>query len=268
MDIGYKYQTEKQIIEAIENYNSRLDTEISENDGMFFGEKETYFFQTRSAFECIIDALRMHTECNVESILDFACGHGRVMRALRAAFPKSEIVASDSNADGVNYCVKKFDAIGVMSGENPDSINFDNRKFDLIWVGSLLTHLDRKNSKLFYNLFRKLLNENGILICTFHGRFSIGRLNGEIGYGDVSKRRIKIGHKLFGYGYSDYSASKNYGISICNPSWIVKELVEPNDDLTMLYHRERGWDLHQDVLAVTKSPILVPHIIQKKRWGI
>lgn len=92
MDIKHMYQIENQITQAIENYNTRLDTEISPNDQMHSHTKETYLFQTRSAFECIINALKMHEECSVKSILDFGCGHGRVLRSLRAAFPKAEIV--------------------------------------------------------------------------------------------------------------------------------------------------------------------------------
>lgn len=175
---------------------------------------------------------------------------------------------SDINADGVNYCTKAFDTVGIISKEDPGSINFDNRKFDLIWVGSVLTHLDQKNSRLFFDLLKNHLNEHGILICTFHGRFSVERLNNGVGYGGgLSSLKINFGYRLFGYGYSNYPNNKNYGISISKPSWVLKELVEPNTDLTLLYYRERGWDKHQDVLAVTRSSIKVPHDIQKERWG-
>src|SRR5919109_3533527 len=39
-----------------------------------------------------------------ERILDLPCGHGRLMRWLRAAYPYAEIVGCDLDPDAVNFC--------------------------------------------------------------------------------------------------------------------------------------------------------------------
>ena len=75
-------------------------------------------------------------------ILDFPCGHGRVLRYLRAEFPQAEITACDLLRDGVDFCAANFGAIPVYSDPDPSRIGLPRDAFDLIWVGSLFTHFD------------------------------------------------------------------------------------------------------------------------------
>ena len=43
----------------------------------------------------------------VARLLDLPCGHGRVMRYLRAAFPRAEITGCDLLRDGVDHCAAR-----------------------------------------------------------------------------------------------------------------------------------------------------------------
>ena len=45
-----------------------------------------------------------------ERILDFGCGRGRVLRALRTAFPEAELVACDQDPGGVDFCAEVLGA--------------------------------------------------------------------------------------------------------------------------------------------------------------
>ena len=93
------------------------------------------------------------------------CGHGRVLRTLRAAYPQAEIVACDIDTDGVDFCAKTFDAIPVYSKENPEEIDL-RRKFDLIWVGSLFTHIRDERWPEFLSFFSRVLAPGCVLIFT------------------------------------------------------------------------------------------------------
>ena len=70
---------------------------ISENDKMFHLHSgmslDFYFYVSKSAIECIIHALNMAGKTNVKSILDFPCGHGRVLRSLVYYFPEADNTA-------------------------------------------------------------------------------------------------------------------------------------------------------------------------------
>ena len=74
--------------------SATLDTmdvisDISPNDEMFFGNETHYFGVGRSAMTCIDLALRAAKKpaADIWRILDLPCGHGRVLRHLKSAFP-------------------------------------------------------------------------------------------------------------------------------------------------------------------------------------
>ena len=101
-------------------------------------------------------------------MLDMPCGHGRVTRALRAAFPAAELVACDIDTDGVSFCRDRFGAVPVASCPDPMAVELPGT-FDLIWVGSLFTHLPSASWHPFLQLFARSLVRGGVLCFTAAG---------------------------------------------------------------------------------------------------
>src|SRR4029453_9635557 len=81
-----------------------LIEEISPNDGMFVGNRIHYFAVAQGALECIRVALLAAGKQDVRSILDLPCGHGRVLRKLKAEFPDAALTGCDIERDGVDFC--------------------------------------------------------------------------------------------------------------------------------------------------------------------
>jgi len=100
-------------------------------------DREYYFRCGRSAVECIQNALAIAAipQPRIKRILDLPCGHGRVLRYLRAAFPEAEIAACDLLRDGVDFCSSTFGATAVYSSDEPDAIH--SRPGALISFGSV-----------------------------------------------------------------------------------------------------------------------------------
>jgi SAM-dependent methyltransferase len=112
----------------------KVASDISPNDHMFAGDESHYFGVGQSALDgirCSLYAAQVPTD-NVKRILDLPCGHGRILRYLRAAFPEAEIVACDLLRDAVDYCARSFGAIPVYSHEDPRKIPLPEGAFDLI----------------------------------------------------------------------------------------------------------------------------------------
>jgi SAM-dependent methyltransferase len=212
----------------------------------------------------------------IQNILDLPCGHGRVTRSLRAAFPEARVTACDLLTDGVDYCAKTFNATGVYSQIHPTTEMFaNNGPYDLIFVGSLFTHLDTNRWPEFLTLFDDILAPDGILIFTVHGPFVAYRFqNGEsYGYLDqhvpshishdletaTSSSADRFANKAAAYIINQYRKNDfgylddgtGYGISVSRPSWTMKQ-IENYPDLQLLSYLERGWDNHQDVCTVIK----------------
>src|SRR5438552_19193144 len=96
-------------------------------------------------------------------MLDLPCGHGRVMRFLKATFPHAQLTACDLNHGAVDFCAMTFAAHPVYSELAVPSIPLRG-KFDLIWCGSLLTHLRKEMCAEFVAMFQRLLESGGLAV--------------------------------------------------------------------------------------------------------
>ncbi len=141
---------------------------IDWKDMMYEGDPTHYFSSGYSALFCIRRALDKAASKSPESILDFGCGHGRVLRSLAADFPHAGLTAADVDSGGVNFCAKTFGAIPMYSDTDFSRLVF-NTKFDLIWVGSVFTHLRSERWMGLLEVFRSILTEDGLLVFSTHG---------------------------------------------------------------------------------------------------
>src|SRR3954447_17954814 len=95
-----------------------IDT-VSPHDLMFDSSWANYVMIGASGLRCIRRALR-RTGATPQRILDFGCGHGRVLRFIRAAFPDAELTACDVDRDAVSFCARTFGAQPVYSNDGLD----------------------------------------------------------------------------------------------------------------------------------------------------
>jgi SAM-dependent methyltransferase len=232
-----------------------VDKTISNQDSMFKGFHEHYFYVGNSALKCINSAIKISEKdpSGIKKILDLPSGYGRVLRWIRAEFPNAEISACDLDIGGVNFCAEQFGAKPVYSDKDPQKIICGDT-FDLIWCGSLFTHLDSDHWVQFLKLFDSLLNPDGLLLFTTHGPYVVYRGQKGFDYGLKPKplRKIVSKYEGSGFGYINYDNNQGYGISVAKP-WYVIKLLESVPKLKLLYYKEKGWDHHQDVVAYFKD---------------
>ena len=163
-----------------------VSEQISPAEKMNASNKPYYFWVGQSAVQLLRLALTMANkdEATVKHILDMPCGHGRVLRAIRAQFPNAHLTACDLLKDGVDFCAATFDAAPVYSQKNPAATMFPGAgKYDLIFVGSLFTHFDKPRWTEFLQLFNDLLAPGGLLLFTCHGPFVAYRMECGFNYG-------------------------------------------------------------------------------------
>lgn len=237
--------------------NLKIITRISKRDTMFQGNLDHYFSVGMSALHCIEIALFIANKksTDIKKILDLACGYGRVMRIIKAAFQKAAITACELDKVAVDYCVKTFSATPAYSSKQVSEIKIDD-SFDLIWNGSLLTHLDSDLWEGYIRLFESLLKPNGILIFTVHGCLVADKLKkGDNNYYGLDQARVsKIlkDYEDHGFGYVNYCNETDYGISISSRSWVLS-CLENISNLHVLAYAEHLWDNHQDVVICIKD---------------
>lgn len=183
---------------------------------------------------------------NVESVLDFAGGFGRVTRWLVAAFPDAHLVVADTDKRAMSASRSLFGIRAVELDRAVPPANLGS--FDLIWVGSLFTHLPEKAARETLYFLRSQLASGGLLVFTTHGRFVAQRIRARgktYNLDEESCRILLDGYEATGFGFAAYPRQGGYGIAVSAPHSILSLCDKAG--LTPLHFISRGWDGHQDV---------------------
>lgn len=234
---------------------------VSASDAMLSGgDSRHYLGVGLSALAVVSAALEARCRLAPATILDMPCGHGRVTRALKAAFPESELFVSDIDRDGVEFCARTFGAHPLLSRPDFASLDF-GRQFDLVWVGSLITHLPAAAIMDFFRFVLRHLSERGVAVVSMHGSYVAGRivaslLQGGEAYGVDNAAGWRMVDAFFasGFGYADYPSAdvsvQNYGVALASGRWTCRAARRSGGEV--VFYREHAWDRHHDVLAFAR----------------
>jgi SAM-dependent methyltransferase len=230
----------------------RLITAVSPNDLMYQADEKHYFYWGGAAIRSICWVLAALEEREPKSILDFPSGHGRVLRALKVVFPDAELTAGDVDRDAVNFCSSTFGAHPIYAAESPRKTVL-GRQFDLIWCGSLITHLDEVKCRELLELLAASLAPSGVLVFTAHGphyRSLLGE--GKMSFHLRSPDQLLADYDQDGFGYQDYESQSGYGISLCSPTWVSRNIDEL-EGLGLDCYAARGWGGLHDVYGCVRG---------------
>lgn len=241
------FDTTKAIYDA---YKGRAVSQtIHPNDKMYNSGKPWYFTVGADAISVILRALSLTWRTDVHRILDLPCGHGRVGRHLRPAFPAAEIFFCDIEQDGADFCAESFQGKAIYSKPDLTKVSLPD-SLDLVWVGSLFTHIDRDRTAAWLAHIAKFLSKNGVIVATFRGLSQ--KPSSSFG-GTANEAELLSSFEATGFGYATYEEFKgqNYGTTLVRPS-AVMEIAENIPDVRVTSYTEKGWANRQDVLVLSK----------------
>ena len=216
---------------------AHVDRTVAPGDKMHGRIRGPYLLAGISAL-MLIRAAMSQAEINghPHSILDLPCGHGRVTRILRAAFPATTLIACDLERDGVDFCAETFGAEPLYSDTDPARVQLD-QQVDVTWVGSLLTHIAFERWDGFMDLFARSLRPGGVLVFTTfdHPRLpSLGVMN------LPDAERLLRDRVERGVGFQPYVGQDDYGVALVGPEH-VRQAIEAEERFEVLSHRPLSW---------------------------
>jgi SAM-dependent methyltransferase len=114
----------------------------------------------------------------VEAMLDFGCGCGRVIRHW-ADLPPTRLVGSDYNARLVAWCRGNLTFAQFDRNELAPPLRYDDGAFDVVYALSVFTHLPEDLQQRWMQELTRVLRPGGHLLLTLHGDAYLERLTAD-----------------------------------------------------------------------------------------
>lgn len=97
------------------------------------------------------------------SVLEFACGYGRVTRHLACRMDPSKVTVSDIDRGAVDFVKRKFGVDGFYSTSTPEELAHD-RRYEVIFIVSLFSHLPMQSWGPWLKRLDQMLKPGGYLL--------------------------------------------------------------------------------------------------------
>ena len=189
-------------------------------------------------------------------ILDYGCGHGRVMRWLRAAFPDATITGADVLPGAVEFCASTFGAVPLLI-DKPFAETDLGDGYDLIWLGSVYTHLGRAGWDDLTDLLQRHLAPHGTLCFSVAGRTVAEKYaDGRISLRPQDAPGIQTmldDYRTNGLGFlARTRTTETWGRSIVRSDAVLDFLA--GRGLTSVLYAPNAYGAQQDVVCARSGP--------------
>jgi len=102
------------------------------------------------------------------SILDFGCGCGRVIRWFHDHPSECSLYGSDIDAKAIDWCRKKLTFATFSVNDPLPPFRFPDLHFDLVYSISIFTHLDESYQMAWLKELQRVIKPGGIALLSFH----------------------------------------------------------------------------------------------------
>jgi SAM-dependent methyltransferase len=110
-----------------------------------------------------------------ESILDFGCGCGRVIRHWKSIYA-GKLFGTDYNPALINWSKQNLDFAQFAVNDLSPPLSYDDQTFDFIYALSVFTHLPEALQFSWMDEMARVLRPGGLLLITTHGEHYLPQL--------------------------------------------------------------------------------------------
>jgi len=112
----------------------------------------------------------------LESILDFGCGSGRVLRHWKS-LKGPAIHGTDYNPELVSWCTTNLPFARCRVNRLGGPVDYPAASFGLVYAFSVFTHLTEEGQTFWINELSRVLAPGGFLLLTTHGEHYLPELS-------------------------------------------------------------------------------------------
>jgi len=224
----------------------------------FFTEDHKHYFDVGR--ECLRNlerglALAGRELADVQRLLEFASGHGRLIRHLVRIVPPERVWACEIDPEALDFTRERFGVHGILSQLVPDRVDLGD-SYEAINATSIFTHLPKRLWIPWLQKLAQHLSPGGIFVFTAQGAHSVQRAGELYNITETALARLRADFGNTGFGYAEYPRdpsgrdASSYGTTVTSREFVERELREAG--LTTIDFQALGLDKHQDVYVAAR----------------
>jgi SAM-dependent methyltransferase len=180
----------------------------------------------------------------LNSILDFGCGCGRVLRHWHS-LPDTKVYGTDINPALIEWSRRNLPFADVQSNSLEPPLSFAAGEFDLVYALSVFTHLTEEMQTAWMNELSRVVKPGGHVLISTHGESYLHRLT------DFEAQQFRGGELIV---KGDTKAPGSNTCTAYHPVTYVRERLAANLDLVAFLPEGARGNPHQD-LYVLRKPV-------------
>ena len=190
------------------------------------------------------------------TVLDFACGYGRMLRFLAKSVGANRIWASDIQSSAVDFVAGEFGVNGIYSDVDPDKFETD-RKFDFIWVASLFSHLPGPLFDQWLAKLRDALSPRGVICFSVHDEVLL-----------AANQSMEASGIAFASESENSELAKDaYGTTHVTEGYVRGAVERAFGPAHPYFRVKRGLAYQQDLYVVAKDSTRDLSVLKAFKWG-
>ena len=163
---------------------------------------KAYYTDGKNTAKWIADQFSEFNSKPPDRILEWGCGPGRIIQHIPFIFERSEVFASDYNAQSIEWCKNHINNVTFSTNQLSPPLSYLSGFFDLAYALSVFTHLSKELHFIWLEELHRILKVNGILLITTQGEAFLSKLSeherDQFNQGDpVIRTGVEEGHRSF-----------------------------------------------------------------------
>ncbi len=108
----------------------------------------------------------------LQSVLDFGCGAGRVLPWIAQTVPGTACFGVDVDVEAVGWAEQRWPSLRWMACDFEPPLAFEDDSFDLIYSISVFSHLDAGRQDRWLSELTRVLRPGGSALLSVHGGYA------------------------------------------------------------------------------------------------
>lgn len=179
-----------------------------------------------------------HDIAAFETILDFGCGCGRMMRQWRT-LRGPRLYGADCNPVLVSWCTQNLPFAEFITNNPSSPVPYEDKSFDFIYAISVFTHLTEEMGLFWVDELARVLKPGGVIYMTVMGGARVAYLPREL------RKQFASGHLVV----TDEDRMFTNACAAYHPERYVREML-PDGLKIMDFIPGGAKDAHQDVFLL------------------